>query len=464
MEKKNLSRRLFLAGSAATMAMAGCATTQQGASAGASHTVRKTTQAKSGFKSPNEKLNVASIGAGGKGGGDITQCGELGENVVALCDADWNRAKDTFRRFPDAKQYKDFRKMLDEIKNIDACTISTPDHFHAVAAMACMKRGIHVYVQKPLTKTIFEARTLTETARKYGVMTQMGNQGHSGDGVRDLCELVWAGIIGDITEVHAWTNRPIWPQGIKEPLKPATPPADLDWDQWIGPAPYREYGEGYMPFNWRGWWDFGCGALGDMACHVLDPVNWSLQLGYPSSVECLLEDGNNAQTFPNKSKIRFEFPARNGFKPVSVTWYDGKLKPEMPKGVVKDYEMPESGSIYIGTNGILATGCYGEDSRVISENGTKISKPRQIIPRMPGPKGDEDVWHKIDWIHACKTGVQAGSNFNYSGPFTEWVVMGNLSLKFPGEKLLWDGPNMCFTNKKEANQFVHYKYRKGWSL
>jgi predicted dehydrogenase len=405
---------------------------------------------------------MAAIGAGGKGGGDIEQCADLGENVIALCDPDWNRAAGLFNKMPDAKQYKDFRQMLDEMGDqIDACTISTPDHTHAVAAMACMERGIHVYVQKPLTKTIKEARVLTEAARKYGVMTQMGNQGHSGDGVRDLCEMIWSGMIGDVREVHAWTNRPIWPQGIADPLPPEDIPETMDWDSWIGPAPMRPYNSQYAPFNWRGWWDWGCGALGDMACHVLDPVNWALNLGYPSSVECLMEEGNSEQTFPNKSIIKFEFPARGAFPQVSVTWYDGKLKPEMPEGVAEDYQMDESGSIFIGTNGIIATGTYGEGSRIIRGDASG-DKAQKIIPRLPGD-GD-DIRHKIDWIRACKTGVPAGSNFDYAGPFTEWVVMGNLSLKFPGEKLLWDGEAMRFTNKKEANQFVHYKYRKGWSL
>jgi predicted dehydrogenase len=460
MEKSTVSRRLFLAGSAITVAAAGCATT--GSSSSGSYKVRSTTQAKSGFKSPNQKLNMAAIGAGGKGTSDIQQCAALGENVVALCDADWRQAGGNFRRFENAKQYKDFRVMLDEMGDqIDACTISTPDHFHAVAASDCIKRGIHVYVQKPLTKTIYEARYLTELARKHGVMTQMGNQGHSGDGVRDLCEIIWSGMIGDVTHVDAWTNRPVWPQGIKEALPVQTPPENMDWDLWCGPAPLRPFNEKYAPFNWRGWWDFGCGALGDMACHILDPVNWSLQLGYPISVECLMEDGNSEQTFPNKSIIKFGFPQRGGFKPVTVTWHDGNLKPKMPEGVVQDYKMEACGTIYYGTKGIAASGEYGGGSRVIK--GDAIGeKPQQIIPRLPGEH--DDVKQKIDWIRACKTGIPAGSNFDYSGPFTEWVVMGNLSLKFPGEKLEWDGENMRFTNKKEANNFVHYKYRKGWKL
>jgi predicted dehydrogenase len=456
MEKSTVSRRLFLATSAVTVAAAGCATTGSGGTR-----VRKTTQAKSGFKSPNQKLNLAAIGAGGKGGGDIMQCHDLGENVVALCDPDEQRAAGVFNKIPNAKRYKDYRVMLEEMGDqIDGCTISTPDHTHAVAASACMKRGIHIYVQKPLTKSIYEARYLTELARKTGTMTHMGNQGHCGDGVRDLCEMIWAGMIGEVKEVHAWTNRPIWPQGIKDPLPPQEVPESLDWDSWLGPAPFRPYNEKYAPFNWRGWWDYGCGALGDMACHILDPVNWALNLGYPSSVECLMEEGTSEQTFPNKSIIKFEFPARPGFPALPVTWYDGKIKPEMPAGVAEDYKMDSSGSIFIGTEGILATGTYGEGSRIIK--GRVGEKARQIIPRLPGNGDDQKA--KIAWLYSCKTGIPSVSNFDYSGPFTEWVVMGNLSLRFPGEKLLWDGENMRFTNKKEANNFVHYKYRKGWSL
>ncbi|MDX9754324.1 MAG: Gfo/Idh/MocA family oxidoreductase [bacterium] len=456
MNDKQVSRRLFLVGSAATVAAAGCA------APGGSVKVRSTTQAKSGFKSPNEKLNMAAIGAGGKGSSDIQQCASLGENVIALADPDQKQAAGNFNRYADAKKYQDFRVMLDEMGDqIDACTISTPDHTHAVAAVACMERGIHVYVQKPLTKTIYEARYLTETARKYGVMTQMGNQGHSGDGVRDLCEIIWSGMIGDVTEIHAWTNRPVWPQGIKDPLPAEEVPENMNWDLWIGPAPFRPYNSKYAPFNWRGWWDFGCGALGDMACHILDPVNMSMQLGYPIAVECLMEDGNSEQTFPNKSIIRFTFPARPGFPQVDVYWYDGGLKPKMPEGVVEDYEMEACGSIYYGSKGIAASGEYGGGSRVIKGDAVG-QKPAQMLPRLPGD-GD-DMKHKIDFIRACKTGVPAGSNFDYAGPFTEWVVMGNLSLKFPHEKLDWDGEAMRFTNKKEANDYVHYKYRKGWSL
>ncbi|MDH4240032.1 MAG: Gfo/Idh/MocA family oxidoreductase, partial [Phycisphaerae bacterium] len=276
---------------------------------------------------PSGKLNIAAIGSGGMGGGNINAC--RGENIVALCDVDDERAKDTYKRFPNAKKWKDFREMLDKQKDIDAVIVATPDHTHAVAAMAAMRRGKHVYVQKPLTRTVFEARTLTEAARKYKVATQMGNQGHSGEGVRLICEWIWDGAIGPVREVNAWTNRPIWPQGIDRPGDTPKVPDTLDWDLWLGPAPNRPYHPAYLPFAWRGWWDFGCGALGDMACHLLDPVFSALKLGYPDSVEACATKVNN-ETFPLASIVRYEFPARGDMPPVKLNWYDGGMKPPRP--------------------------------------------------------------------------------------------------------------------------------------
>ncbi|MCE5308370.1 MAG: Gfo/Idh/MocA family oxidoreductase, partial [Acidobacteriales bacterium] len=286
---------------------------------------------RAGYKSPNEKLNIAGIGVGGKGYGDVNACA-LTENIVALCDADEVRAARTFERYPKAIRYKDFRQMLDKEKGIDAVIVSTPDHVHGIAAAWAIERGLHVYVQKPMTRTIWEARMLTELARKHGVATQMGNQGHSNEGARRLCEMIWAGEIGAVREVHAWTDRPIWPQGIDAPLPEEPVPSTLDWDVWLGPAPQRAYNKGYAPFKWRGWFDFGCGALGDMACHILDPVNWALRLGAPTSVECVKQEKRNSQTFPTKSIIRFEFPARANMPPVTLYWYDGGLMPPRPSG------------------------------------------------------------------------------------------------------------------------------------
>src|SRR5882724_4773948 len=269
-----------------------------------------------GFKSPNEKLNIASIGAGGQAASNIGAAAPT-ENIVALCDVDDRRAAGMFTRFPNAPKYKDFRKMLDkEAKNIDAVIIAIPDHMHATAATWCMERGKHVYVQKPLTRTIWEARMLTENAAKYKVATQMGNQGYSNEGTRLCSEMIWSGEIGHVTEVHAWTNRPIWPQGLTEQPKEAAVPATLDWDTWIGIQSMRPYavdekGAGaYAPFAWRGYFDFGCGALGDMACHILGASNMALMLGAPSSAECLSQEGKSSFMFPKKSVIRFDFPAR----------------------------------------------------------------------------------------------------------------------------------------------------------
>lgn len=442
MNQSKLSRRIFVFGSAA--AMAGCATG------------RRPSLKQLGFKSPNEKLNVAAIGAGGKGGSDIMNC--AGENVVALCDVDWDRAGGTFEKFPQAKKYKDFRVMLEKEKSIDACTVSTPDHIHAVAAMMCIKMGKHVYVQKPLTHTIYEARKLTEAARKYGVATQMGNQGHSEEGARQVCEMVWNGVIGPVREAHVWTNRPVWPQGIKEPL-PAEPiPETVDWDLWLGPAPFRPHNHEYYPFNWRGWWDFGCGALGDMACHIMDAANWSLLLGAPTSVECVRQEGKNDQTGPIKSVIKFEFPQRGALCPVTLYWYDGGEMPPHPEGVSADTKLGDgrNGSMLIGDKGIITAGEYGGKPRLLPDEEMKDFKfPDEILTRSPG--------HTADWLRACKGGEPACSNFDYAGPFTENILLGNVALRCEG-KLMWDTEKMKFTNNKKANEYVHMEYRKGWSL
>ncbi len=440
---RTVSRRFFLMTSAATLAA-------RKALAGPASLKRL------GYKSPNEKLNIAAVGAGGKGASDIEGC--KSENIVALCDADWKSAAKTFGKYPNAKQYKDFRVMFDKQKDIDAVTVSTPDHTHAVIAMWAMERKKHVYVQKPLTHSIWETRKLTEAARKYKVATQMGNQGHSNEGARQLCEMIWAGEIGHVKEVHAWTNRPLWPQGIAAPLPPESVPETLDWDVWLGPAHQRPFNSEYAPFKWRGWFDFGCGALGDMACHILDPANWALQLGYPASVECLRQEGRTAHSFPNKSVIRFEFPARGGMPPVTVTWYDGGEMPPRPQGISSDVKLGDgnNGSLIIGEKGIITTGTYGEETRLLPDELMKEYKfPDPFLSRSPG--------HYRDWIRACKGGSEACSNFDYAGPFTEVVLLGVIAQRFDG-KLLWDGERMKITNNSDANKFVKDAYRKGWKL
>jgi len=444
-KKKNISRREFMGGAAAAMAFTIIP----------SHVLAQP---------PSEKLNVAAIGAGGMGAGNTRAAAAAGANIVALCDVDWVKAEESFKRFPDAKKYKDFRKMLDNEKSIEAVIVATPDHFHTVAAMAAMRRGKHVYVQKPLTRLVSEARALTEAARKYKVVTQMGNQGHSGDGVRNICEWIWAGVIGEVREVHAWTNRPVWPQGIDRPKGEDPIPDTLDWDLWIGPAPMRPYVKGvYNPFSWRGWWDFGGGALADMACHVLDPVFWALKLKYPTSVEASCTPVNN-ETFPLASIVHYEFPAREDMPPVKVHWYDGGLKPERPEEleISRPLNQESSNVLFIGSKGVLRCGEYGGDPQLLPyERMREFSKnkPPQTLKRIK-------TSHEGNWIEACKTGGQATSNFDYAGPFTEMVTMGNLAIRPEnvGKKLLWDGENMRVTNDEKANEYVQMHYREGWSL
>jgi predicted dehydrogenase len=408
------------------------------------------------YTPPSEKLNIAGIGVGGKGGGDIGAVSS--ENIVALCDVDEKRAVETFNKYPNAKKYKDFRKMLTEMdKQIDAVVVATPDHVHAPASMMAIKMGKHVYCEKPLTHSIYEARMLTEAARKYKVATQMGNQGHSGEGARLICEWIWAGAIGKVREVHAWTDRPIWPQGIDRPEEMPAVPSTLAWDLWLGPAPKRPYHPAYLPFKWRGWWDFGTGALGDMACHIIDPVFWALKLGYPKSVEAV-STKVNSETAPTASIIYYEFGAREGMPPVKMTWYDGELMPARPQELEEGRKMgsKNGGALFVGDKGMLMCGCYGKNPRLIPESKMQeFERPEKTIPRVEG--------HHQDWLAACKGGKPACSNFDYAGPLTEVVLLGNLALR-AGKRLEWDGENMRVTNVPEANQYVRRDYRAGWTL
>jgi len=413
---------------------------------------------------PSEKVNVASIGAGGMGAGNTGACAKAGANIVALCDVDWERASETFKRFPEAKKYKSFVEMLDkEGKNIDAVIVATPDHMHAIASIAAMRRGMHVYCQKPLTRLVSEARAMTEAARKYKVVTQMGNQGHSGDGVRDICEWIWAGVIGEVREVHAWTNRPVWPQGIDRPKEVQEVPRTLDWNLWLGPAPERPFNRIYLPFNWRGWWDFGGGALADMACHVLDPVFWALKLKYPTSVEASCT-AVNKETFPLASIVHYEYPAREGMPAVKVHWYDGGLKPEGPEAleVGRPLNQAESNVLFLGSKGVLRCGEYGDGPQLLPferHQEFRKNRPPQTLKRIR-------TGHEGNWLEAIRTGGQATSHFDYAGPFTEMVTMGNLAIRPEnvGKKLLWDGEKMRVTNDEKANDYVQMHYREGWSL
>jgi predicted dehydrogenase len=426
-----------------------------------------------GFKSPNEKLNIASVGAGGKAATDIQGCST--ENIVALADPDDKRAERMFKLHEKVPKYKDFRRMFDkESKNIDAVIVAIPDFMHATAATWAMERGKHVYVQKPLTRTIWEARMLTEAAAKYKVATQMGNQGYSNEGTRQCAEMIWAGEIGRVSEVHAWTNRPIWPQGLTELPPEAAVPDTLDWNTWLGIQSMRPYSPAYLPGKWRGYFDFGCGALGDMACHILGAPNMAMMLGAPTSAECIHQEGTSSFSFPKKSVIRFDFPARGSMPAVKVFWHDGlngpparpaglaesELLGDLPRAgrTVNPNDPPDdsNGSLFVGEKGFITTGTYGQYTRLLPAERMKDYKfPPQFLTRSPG--------HYHDWIRACKGGDPACSNFGVAGPFTEWILLGVLALRFPG-KLEWDSAKMRVTNVAEANQYIRPKFRKGWTL
>jgi len=422
-----------------------------------------------GYTPPSEKLNIAGVGVGGMGKSNLKNLTD--ENIVAICDVDEKYAGKVFDEYPQAKKYADFRKMLEEQKDIDAVVVATPDHTHAVISMMAMKMGKHVYCQKPLTHSVYEARMLTEAARKYKVATQMGNQGHSGEGVRLICEWIWDGSIGAVREVHAWTNRPVWPQGIDRPEETPAVPETLDWDLWLGPAPERAYNPAYLPFNWRAWLDFGTGALGDMACHVLDPVFWALKLGYPTAVEAchsyevrqMWKRVDNKETYPSASMVRYEFPARENMPPVQLKWYDGGMLPPQPEELEPGRKIGKDGSgvIFVGDKGKLTCGTYGDSPRLIPESRMReYKRPPKTLPRIEGDVGG----HEKNWVRACKGGEPACSNFDYAGFLTEAVLMGNLAIRNPGERLNWDGPNMTVTNLAEANEYVRRQYREGWTL
>ena len=410
-----------------------------------------------GITPPSNKLNIAGVGVGGMGKENIKNC--LGENIVALCDVHDEYAAETYKLCPTARQYRDFRKMLEKEKNIDAVVVATPDHNHAVIAMTAIKMGKHVYVQKPLTHSLYEARKLTEAARQAKIATQMGNQGHSSEELRLICEWIWDGAIGPVREVHCWTDRPVWHQGIDRPKDTPPVPATLDWDLWLGPAPVRPYNPAYHPFIWRGWLDFGTGALGDMGCHIIDAPFSALKLGRPTTVEacCAEEIGEpwkklvNKETYPHASIVHYEFPARGDMPPVKLTWYDGGLKPPTPKELEPNRKLGPGGTIFVGDKGVIM------DGRLIPETKMQeYKKPPKTLARINGS-------HEQNWIDACKGGQAAGSNFDYAGPLTEIVLLGNVALRIR-EKLCWDGENMKITNVPEANNYIQRQYRDGWNL
>jgi len=456
-----------------------------------------------GYLAPSDTLNLAGIGVGGKGTSDIWNASVQGrENVVALCDVDSREiSKKSRERFSKANFYEDFREMLDKEKDIDAVTISTPDHTHAPIAMAAMGLGKHVYVQKPLTHNIREARMLTETAREQKVVSQMGNQGASNMEMVQIQEWFNSGLIGKVSQVYVWTNRPVWPQGIPVP-KPdgGSAPEGLNWNLWLGPAPKIDYTSAYHPFNWRGWWAYGTGALGDMGCHIIDVPYRTLGLGYPTAVECSV--GNVfikmwspeyiPEGCPPSSSVSINFNAsEKNSVPLNMTWLDGGLRPTHPDLIPPEDSLGEEGSgngvMMIGDKGIITTGTYGLTPKLYRKGEKTLTFDPSKQPKEP------EYGHQRKWVDACKAGFNSAdhlsltSSFDYSGPMTEAVLMGNIAIRsymlrekvktsshlgysnegyeFTGrKKLLWDGENMKITNYDVANQFVTRDYREGWEV
>ena len=447
-----------------------------------------------GYTAPSDKLNIAGIGAGGKGESDIMNFYGGGRAEIAyLCDVDDRRAAKMRAQFPKAKYYKDYREMLDkEHKHIDAVSVSTPDHMHAIIGMAAMQLGKHVYIQKPMAHDIYEVRMLTEAAPRYKVVSQMGNQGASGDGVRQLVDWYRAGVIGDVSEVFCFTNRPVWPQGIQWPTTKSAVPPELDWNLWLGTAPQKDYVDNLVPFNWRGWWDYGTGALGDMGCHIIAPAFQVLDLGYPTEAECSVgsvyvgefSQGYFPDSCPPSSHVTLKFKGAPGKPDVKLHWMDGGIQPERPDELAPNeiFGDGDNGTLFIGTKGKMMCGTYGRDPNLLPTAKSKQTVVPQTLKRVPGA---DITGHYTAWVDACIAGYGSqeekdlSSNFRLAGPLAETVLMGNLAIRsydvrkpgtgtgrhgeydYPGRhiKLLWDGPNMTITNFDEANQFVKRTYR-----
>lgn len=417
----------------------------------------------SGQPSPSDKLNIGCVGVGGmQGAGDVRSVS--GEHIYALCDVDESFLNKTGEKYPEAKRYRDFREMLDkEYKNLDGITVTIPDHMHAAVAVAAMERGLGVYCQKPLTQTVWEARLMAKAARKYKVATQMGNQGYSSVATRVACEIIWDGQLGDITEVHSMSGggfaRGItqWPD--VEPL-----PDTLNWDLWSGRAAVHPYSSKIHPINWRGFLEYGTQMIGDWGIHMLGPANWALQLGSPTSVECIAVEGVNPVTYPHYA-CRYEFPQRPNkyvpsgrMPPLKLYWYEGKMTErfQIPEGLTQE-DVKRFNEIFVGTKGFMGTSGRGESVRLTPESKMQdFKKPPEVLERSPG--------HFQDWIRACKGGPEACSNFGIAGPYTEWILLGAISWRFPNEKLLWDGTNLRFTNNDKANEYIRPRFRKGWEL
>jgi predicted dehydrogenase len=426
-------------------------------------------QKKGAKKAPSDTLNIACVGVGGMGFADTRGC--RSQNVVALCDVDDEKVAALLNSdqlepnekamYGKAAKYRDWRRLLEKEKGIDAITVTTPDHNHAVIAMAAIKLGKHVYVQKPLTHTIKEARLLAQAAKEANVVTQMGNQGHAGEGARLVCEWIKAGAIGNVTEVDCWTNRPIWPQGgIDAPAEIPSVPSTLDWDVWLGPAPFRPYHPAYHPFKWRGLWDFGTGALGDMGAHIMDQPFWALDLKAPFSVQAS-STVYSKDYAPAAEVVIYEFPARGSMPPVTMTWWDGGLTPPRPPELEQGRKVGDDGGgvFFRGDKGLLMCGTYGENPRLIPESRMQeFVRPEKTIPRSPGIREE--------WFEAIKKGAKSTTDFSYSGPLTETMLLANVAVRLADKnmRLLWDAEKLEFTNLPEANELLHFQYRPGWSL
>ncbi|MHC4324404.1 MAG: Gfo/Idh/MocA family oxidoreductase [Planctomycetota bacterium] len=487
MHNRRISRRQFLATAASTFAFTYIPSSAWGA---------------------NERFYLAGIGVGGKGFGEVRDLTRAGGTFAALCDVDDTRAGKTFKNFPGAKRYKDFRVMLEKEKGIDAVTVSTPDHTHAIASLMAMSLGKHVYCQKPLTHSIYEARIMARAADYYKVQTQMGNQAHAGEPIRRAVEILRAGIIGPVRQVHAWTNRPVWPQGQKalderKRLAGGPKPADLDWDLWLGPAPMRDYNACYVPFKWRGWWDFGTGALGDMACHIMDMPYWALDLGSPLSVEAE-SGGRTTETGPDFSTIKYRFARRASVgggglgaavgpkakvsqPAVKFVWYDGNKNgrqnapyelleqaTEEAKKSGADKQIADTGGRRKKKKPAAIDNPQRWDMILVGDDGMMLFKrsstdwivtPNSRAGRFAEvPKSIRRVTNEdAEWLEACKGGPKALSSFDYAGPLSEMVLLGNLAVRL-GRKIEWDTKALRATNAPEADELVRREYRKGWDL
>jgi hypothetical protein len=416
-----------------------------------------------------EPFRFAQIGCGGKGESDREAMLAAGATVVALCDVDEENAKHTFSKHPDLPRFKDFRQLLDKLeKGIDGVVVSTPDHVHAAAALDAIRRGKHVYVQKPLARTFGECQALLDSSRKHRVVTQMGNQGHAGSGLKVWEEMAQGNAFGEIEHIHVWSDRPIWPQGMTEPGKEAPIPATLDWNHWLGPAAQRPFSKAYVPSKWRGWWDFGCGAMGDMACHNMDPAFWIFKLGLPLSVRARAS-APAAIAFPEWSIIDYTFgPTPSLQRGVKLTWYDGKKLPDLPAGADGETKLVDNGCMVVGSKMTAAGGSHAGAPIVMAVgnkvDGSAVQEARKHWQELQGSLKGTD--HYGQWVRAAtaKDPEATKSNFEYAAPFTQAILLGLIALRYPSQELLWDHGKKQFSNFAEANQWLSFEPRDGYNL